>query len=132
MKPAVISKTIAVPSGSLTTSYVAGNIINVQNKNQITMLTQYLKGSSTDARIKVEFAGDDQVFYQEVYLDNASGTTAAGVFSDPVLLHEYVLDTTGSYAIPVPINAFYIRLSVKATTSGTGTNMSIYILDGIA
>lgn len=132
MKPSVISKSVGIVTGALTTSYVTGNAINIQNKNQISMLVDYVKGSSTDARIKVEFSGEDKVFYQEVYLDNASGTTVGNVFSDPVRFHEYVLELGGAYDIPIPVNAWYVRFSVKASTSGAGTSLGLSILDGIA
>lgn len=135
MKSAVITKSPIRAAAALTTSYVAGTVINVQNKNQYTLLIDFTIGSATDARIKLEFCEDDLSsgsYYQETFLDALSGTTASNVFSDPLRLHEYVISASGAYALPVRGHAKWIKVSVKATGSGAGTSMAVYLADGNA
>lgn len=130
-RPASISKTTLRSSAVLTTSYVAANVIQVQNKNQAHIQVNFTIGAATDGRIKIEFSEDNSDFYQETYLDIAAGSAAGAVWSTPIYLHEYILPATGKYNIPVPINCQYIKISAKATTSAVGTLCSIYLVDGI-
>lgn len=135
MKPAVITKSTVRSAAALTTSYVAGTVINIQNKNQVSLAIEYTKGSSTDARIQIEFCYDDSssgTYYQETFLDALAGTAASNVFSDPLRKHEYVISESGNYALPVRGHAKWIKVSAKASTSGTGTSMTIYLADGNA
>lgn len=103
----------------LTTSYVAGTVIDLATKyDKIALLLDFTKGSLTSAEYKIEFSPDNVNWYQEV----ASGTST-GTITDT--LAEHTIGATGKYRIVSEILDRYMRVSAKGTGIVTGSSLQI-------
>lgn len=113
----------------LTTSYVAGTVIDSTNanpalRNQMNLLVDFTIGSLTSAEIKIEYSHDGTTYFQETFENISSGTSTLtnGV---------YQMSATGKYIISVPIKFSYIKVSVKGTGTVTGSSMAIKAIIGV-
>ena len=115
----------------LTTSYVAASVeLDLQNWNQLVLLLDFTKGASTGFTIKLEFSDKDRLdWFQETAI--GSSTIAANIATTPVYQNEYTFSETGKYALPVPVNYRYVRISSKALTAAGGTVLAIYATQGL-
>ncbi|HOJ16497.1 MAG TPA: hypothetical protein PLC43_04925 [Caldisericia bacterium] len=102
----------------LTTSYVAGNIIDVSDANQLILYVKFTKGSLTSAEIKIEFSADNTTFYQERNSIDALKT------------HSFNAD--GNYRLVIPVMEKYVKVSAKGTGTVTDSKMQIDALVGTA
>lgn len=107
----------------LTTSYVAGTVLNLEGCNQFQLLVAFTKGSSDGARIKAEYSDDGATYYQETYF-SISGSDAIHA---PVY---HKLEATGDVVISLPVMAKWAKVSAVAITSGTSTSMKITSIKG--
>jgi hypothetical protein len=115
-------------SAALTTSYVLATahsatvgLIHCNDYNQMTLYVTYTKGSSDDARIKLEFSNDNgTTWFQQTASAYSSGVST-------ISLHEYLFSATGNYVVPVPLNYKLARIYAKATTSGASTLLGISV-----
>lgn len=112
----------------LTTSYVAGTVINYSNanpalNNQLLLYVDFTIGSLTTAEIKVEYSHDGSTYFQETF-ESISGGTAT------LSLGIYQIGSTGKYVIAIPIKASYIKISVKGTGTVTSSSMAIKAVVG--
>ena len=110
-------------SSILTTSYVAGTVLNFKNispqdKNQLIIYVAFTKGSLTTAELKVEFSHDGITYYQETFSSISSGTSTE-------TLGEHSFSASGNYRIAVPIKDSYIKISVKGTGTVTSSSMAV-------
>ena len=108
-------------SAALTSSYVAGTVIGVEDFGMLVLLFKYTMGSGESNNavvLKVEFSADGTNFYQQT--DHAT----------TVELREYTFTaesspgTYDSIAIVIPVAAIsHVRVSAKETgvTSNAGT-----------
>lgn len=111
-------------SAVLTTSYVAGTVVEAKNSdNQLIVDVNFTKGSLTTAEIKVEFSGDGTTYYQETAESFTAGSGA-------VSLAERVLSATGLYRIAIPIKDRYVKISVKGTGTVTNSLMAVRAVFG--
>lgn len=102
----------------LTTSYVAGNIIDVSDANQLILYVKFTKGLLTSAEIKIEFSADNTTFYQERNSIDALKT------------HSFNAD--GNYRLVIPVMEKYVKVSAKGTGTVTDSKMQIDALVGTA
>lgn len=102
-----------------TTSYVAGTVIDdCENFNQLDVLVQYTKASSTSAEIKVEFSVDGSVYFREANATASSGTTT-------LVLNEYTFGASGNYRIEIPISCRYVKISAKVTGTEAASSITV-------
>lgn len=101
----------------LTTDYVAGNIIDVSDANQLILYIKFTKGSLTSADVKIEFSADNATFYQETVNDT---------------LKSHSLTADGNYRLVIPVMEKYVKVSAKGTGTVTGNKMQIDALVGTA
>lgn len=92
--------------------------VSVADKNQVILYADYTPGSSTEARIKVEFSNDDADWVQES-IDSISG----GVRTTTPL--ENRVTSATPVRIPIPVGDSLMRISVKAVTSATNAELGI-------
>jgi len=120
-------KTSAVirDSAVLTTSYVALPSFDFKGYNKLILFCEFTKGSSTGFRVKIEKSDDDKVFVQEVEKTQAGGASSY-VFNE----HEFLTSaSTANPEIPIsPIEADFIKVSVKAMTDATNTLLKITVV----
>lgn len=107
----------------LTTSYVAGTVIEANQQNQLVIYFDFTKGSLTTGELKIEFSNDNSDYYQET----ASSTTG-GTETDTVV--EHAVGATGKYRIAVPIKDRYIKISVKGTGTATDSSAKVTAILG--
>ena len=110
-----------------TSAFVAGTVLeNLKFEDEVILLVDFIKGSLTDASIKVEFSPDNSNFYQEVNEVMATGATTYAVVA---ITH--TLDTTGKYRLaPIKIKDRYIKVSTLGTGNGTGSSLTIDAIIG--
>lgn len=108
----------------LTTSYVAGTVIEAHLRNQLTILVDFTIGSLDSGHVKVEYSENNSDFYQEAF-----SSISAGVSTESLAEHKLV--TSGSFALYVPVQARYVRISAKGTGTVTGSSMTIKALVGV-
>jgi len=117
-------KTSAVirESAVLTTSYVALPSFDFKGYKTLILNCEFTKGSSAGFRIKIEKSDNDQDFVQEVEKTQAGGVSSY-VFNE----HEFLTSAaTADPEIPItPLEADFIRVSVKAMTDATNTLLKI-------
>lgn len=138
--PHVSSDPITVrAAAALTTSFVESSAFRAQDWNQLVLLCTFTLGSATDARIQVEVAspaGDSAPvaadWHPVTYLDSSAAAVSGSTVSVPIRRLEYVLSATDTYAIPLPLNYKWYRIRVKATSSGTGTSLTVLATTGLA
>lgn len=106
----------------LTTGYVTGSAIQIDDRNQLNLLISYTKGSSTGCKIKVEVRYEDSTKW---YRTQTASVDASG----NVTLKDatYIRATSGNIVIDIPVSYYECRVSVLASGSGTGTSMSIVL-----
>lgn len=112
------------PAAILTTSYVAGTIIdNAFNYNSLQLFISFTIGSLTDAQIKVEFSLDGTTYFQHSYDSVAAGvnTITPGVIK---------LAATGKPIYTLPINTKYVKVSSIGTGTVTGSSLAITAVMG--
>ena len=107
-------------TAALTTSYVALDPVNCEGANTIIVDFALTKGSSTGFRFKVEKSNDATTYYQECEQSQSGGVTSY-VLNE----REYAASGSANISIEIPVTSRWIKLSVKALTSGTGTDMLI-------
>lgn len=110
----------------LTTDYVASSAIRVDDRNQINLLVSFTLGSSTGCKIKVEVRDENSPTWYQL---QAGSVSAAGLVT--LKPAEYTKTITDNFVIDVDISySFYeLRVSAKALTDGTGTEMSIVLTE---
>lgn len=106
----------------LTTGYVAGSAIQIDDRNQLNLLVSFTLGSSTGFKIKIEFRDEDS---SKWYQAQAASVSAAGLVT--LTDAEYTRTTAGDLAIDIPVSYFECRVSAKAIGSGANTSMSIVL-----
>lgn len=107
-------------SAVLTTSYVAGTVVDTEGKfDELLLYVSFTKGSLTTAELKVEFSPDNSTWYHEAY----EPTPTAGVST----IDNYVrqLDTAGAYRFSIPVKDRYVRVSGKGTGTVTGSLLAL-------
>lgn len=107
----------------LTTSYVAGTLLDFNNtnpalRNQLNLLVAFTIGSLTTAEIKVEYSHDGTTYYQDTFEAISGGTSTLS-------LGLYQIGASGNYVIQIPIKAAYIKVSAKGTGTVTASSMKI-------
>ena len=110
----------------LTGSYVAGTILGAETShptkchdyNQMILKVRLTIGSLTSASVKVEFSSDDSTYDREISETNVGGA----VTIDPVVR---TFETSGNYAIPIPISTRYIKVSAIGSGDVTGSLLEI-------
>jgi len=115
------------PAAILTTSYVAGQVIeNVADLNQMVMHIDFTKGSLTSAEIKIEFSIDGTNYHQLT-----SGTVDTNGL-ETLKAHTLVLGADSHFAHLIPIKSRFIKISSKGTGTTTGSSLKIRTVCGIA
>lgn len=119
----------------LTTAYVAGTVIGVENPpymagpvglyNQLTLYVSFTIGSLTTAELIIEFSNDGVDWYQETIDDIAAAT---GIITQRNSVRTFA--ATGKYRIPLPITDQFIRVSIKGTGTVTGSSATINAIIG--
>lgn len=119
-------------AAALTTSYVtASQILDLQNWNQLVLLLDFTVGSSTGFSLKVEVSDYNQSNWYAL-TSIGTATISTEVATIPVYAAEHTFAAaTKKYALPLPINYRYMRVSVKALTSGTNTSLAILATQGL-
>lgn len=107
----------------LTTSYVAGTVLNPFNatpalRNQLNLLIQFTVGSLTSAEVKVEFSHDGVTYFQDTFESISGG-------SSTLSLGNYTFSSTGNYTISLPIKFNYIKVSAKGTGTVTSSSLTV-------
>lgn len=112
-------------SAILTTSYVAGTVIDTSGLSGVASLyVDFTKGSLTTAEIKVEFSPNNTDYFHETY----EPTPTAGVTVVDNLVRQ--LDATGMYRFLIPIKDRFIKVSVKGTGTVTSSLMDVQVALG--
>ena len=109
-------------SSVLTTSYVAGDVIEVNNKSQLTLLVSFTIGSLTSVTLKLGVSYDGVTYYQVPVLNYNSG----GNYSP--LLKTITLTATGNWVINISIHARYLKVSAIGTGTVTSSLLEIQSL----
>lgn len=107
----------------LTTSYVAGTVVEANQQNQLIVLLDFTKGSLTTAELKIEFSDNNSDYYQET-----AGSVTAGTENDTLVEHQF--SATGKYRIPLDIKDRYIKISVKGTGTVTSSSARVSVILG--
>lgn len=109
-------------SAILTTDYVALTPIPFDGYKTLILNCEFTKGSSTGFRIKIEKSDDDKTYIRE-----PEKTQAGGISNYVPNEHEVVTsDSTLNIEIPIsPIEANFIKVSVKALTDAASTLLKI-------
>jgi len=108
----------------LTASYVAADVLWVDDNNRIQELNQSVLfidltiWSLTSMELKLEYSDNGIDFYQQTFLAIDGGTATASLW-------EYTFTTTGQYEIANPFKAQYVRASVKWTWTATWSSCTI-------
>ena len=117
-------------SAVLTTSYVAGTVIGLNNDvlgtvspndincnhfNQLILECNLTKESLTSVEVKIEYSEDNSVWYQETNKAVLGGATTLTPGEYTIVCSG--LDAAANFLIEIPIKYRYIRVSSK----GTGT-----------
>ena len=106
-------------SAILTTSYVAGTVIDTEGiRNQLVIYADFTIGSLTDAQIKVEFSRDGDTYYQETFSSTSAGT-------DTLSLGVHKMAATGKYRIALDLMDRYVKISSIGTGTTTGSLLAI-------
>lgn len=102
-------------SATLTTSYVAGTVISVDEQNAVCIQVDYTKGDETKMQLKLEASIDAGTSYGQ----QASESTSSGTITSSLAVREF--SATGIYSFVVtPLKADRLKISVKAA-DGTPT-----------
>ena len=105
----------------LTTSYVAGEVIDdLERDNQAMLFLEATKGSLTSFQLKVEFSDDGVTYYQQTFESYAGGvaTCSPGYFT-------FVLAADQNYMLAIPIKCSKMKISAKGTGTVTGSSLRI-------
>lgn len=106
-------------SAILTTSYVAGTVIDTEGiRNQLIVYADFTIGSLTDAQLKVEFSRDGVTYYQETFSSISSGT-------DTLSLGVHKMTATGKYRIALDVMDRYVKISAIGTGTTTSSLLAI-------
>lgn len=108
----------------LTTAYVASSAIQVDDRNQLNLLVSFTLGSSTGCKVKVDVRDEDSSKWYQL---QAASVSAAGLVT--LTDAEYIKTATKDFVIDLPVGYFEIRVSALALTTGTGTLMSIVLME---
>lgn len=112
-------------SAILTTSYVAGTVVSMDNQNYIGILVEFTKGSLTSLEVKVESSIDGGTTFGQQQTESASNGT---VTSDGAF---YQYDTTGNYWIVInPLLADQVKISAKGTGTVTSSSLKLTAVTG--
>ena len=105
------------PETVLTNAYVAGNILEVINFEQITVYVKYTKGDETSMQVKIERGNDTTTMYQDTEY-----VYAAGVDTGTPKVVTYA--ATGNHRLPISVTDKYLKISVQAI-GGTPTGTAL-------
>lgn len=108
----------------LTTSYVAGTVLETHLRNQLVLYLKYTKGSLTSLEIKVEFSHDNSTWFQETFTSVSSGTRT-GVLGETT----FAPAASANLTLTIPIMHPYVKIWAKGT--GTVTNSSLEVRAGV-
>ena len=108
----------------LTTSYVAGTVLDVSKYSQVSLLVKFTIGSLTSAQIKVELSSDGTTYFQETF-QSISGATSTDSIG------EHSISATGNYIINIPVLSRYMKVSVKGTGTVTSSSVTVDALLGV-
>lgn len=129
-QPAVAGDAIYRAGAAVTTSYVAGNVIDAWKYDQLIIFLSNTKASLTSTEFIVEFSPDGTNWYQES-AESISGGTA----TDRELAHTIVAANQSAsaqgYRFAIPITDRYIRISVKGTGTVAASSVSLDVIVGI-
>jgi len=104
----------------LTSSYVAGTVVGIDEANMIGLECTYVKGDETSIEIKVESSIDEGTTYAQQVTQSTSGGTSTltpGIYS---MTAASAAATQIFTLIITPIKGSTVRISAKAT-GGTPT-----------
>lgn len=114
---------------TLTSSYVAGTVVSVDEANFIGIMIVYTKGDETSVQIKVESSNDaGATFNQQVTQSTSGGTVTIVPAVYQITAASYPSGASDITYIINPIKADQIKISVKATG---GTPTGTYKVDAI-
>ena len=106
-------------SAILTTSYVAGTVIDTEGiRNQLIIYAALTLGSLTDAQLKVEYSRDGSTYYQETFSSTSSTT-------DTLSLGVHKMSASGNYRIALDVMDRYVKISAIGTGTTTGSLLAI-------
>jgi hypothetical protein len=108
----------------LTTSYVAGTILDTSKCSQVSLLIQVTLGSLTSVQTKIETSSDGVTYFQETFQSIATTTSTDS-------LGEHSVTASGNYVINVPILSRYLRVSFKGTGTVTSSSVTADAILGI-
>lgn len=109
----------------LTTDWVAGTVQNVSQYGQLCININFTKGDLTDMLLKIETSDASAGTYFAEAVEATSGDGYADISTKI-----WRFATSGSYAIRLPINAKYIKISVKGEGTVTGSSCAITLAGG--
>lgn len=114
--------TVVREAAILTTSYVAGTVIDTEGiRNQLIIYYDFTIGSLTDARIQVEFA--DQNLATSTWYQETASSIAAGVDTISPCYHK--ITATGKGRIAINVMDRYVKISAIGTGTVAGSSMAI-------
>jgi len=115
-----VSETIVVRNKtSLTTGYVASaTVLEIDNINQVVLLTDFTIGSSAGCQIKVEFSADESSWYQE----SITEPSGDNLVHSPLV---HIIDQTSTPVISFPVAHPYARISVMAINDASSASLGI-------
>lgn len=105
-------------ASALTIAYVTSEAIYIEGADNIGMLVSFTLGSSDGCRIKIEFSYDEVNWYQE---PNYTVSGSDEIYK-PITKK---LESSMNIQIDFPVANRYMRISVAAITSGSGTSLTI-------
>lgn len=132
--------TLRLAATAISTSYDSSpTALRMQNWNQVVLFCNLTLDTATDVRLKVEVAsptGDSSPaagdWHQYSSLDIASASASGGVSTVPNYGLELKLTATGKYAIPLPCNFKWLRVSAKTTGGPGSTTLLVVASQGLA
>ena len=106
-------------SSALTAEYVAGEVIEINNKSQCTLLVEFTIGSLTSMTLKFEVSYDGITYYQLPVM--VAGT---GGDSSPSL-ETITLSATANWAFNMYMHNLYLKVSAIGTGTVTDSLLAI-------
>jgi len=107
-------------TAALTTSYVALAPVNCEGANVIIIDFALTKGDATGFRFKIEKSNDAATYYQESVASQSGGVT-----SHVLNEREYAASANANISVEIPVTSRWIKISVKALTSGESSDLLI-------
>ena len=138
-------QTLRASATAISTSFDSSPTeVLVQSWNQVTLLCTLSLATATSVEIEVDFASPAQGpngaeiapvaadWFTRVYTDTAAATASTGIMVVPTRKIQFSLVASGSYEIPIPVMARYMRVRAKTTGGPGATTLSIIGVQGLA